>query len=99
MEFTITTTQIIWLCSFIGGLWGVVKMFKEIKKPNDDLKKEVKEHARKLASDNKRIEDIETSNHMILQSLFVIINHDITGNGIDKLKNQRDELQEFLSNK
>lgn len=99
MEFTVTTTQIIWLCSFIGALWGLAKVVKEIRKPNEDLKKEVKEHSRKLASDEERIDDIEASNHMILQSLFVIINHDITGNGIDKLKNQRDELQEFLSNK
>lgn len=99
MEFTVTTTQIIWLCSFIGALWGLAKVIKEIRKPNEDLKKEVKEHSHKLKSDEERIKDIETSNHMILQSLFVIINHDITGNGIDKLRNQRDELQEFLSNK
>lgn len=30
---------------------------------------------------------------------FVLTNHDITGNGIDKMKSARDELQEFLINK
>jgi len=33
---------------------------------------------------------------MILQCLLVIINHDITGNGIDKMKDARDKLQEYL---
>ena len=36
---------------------------------------------------------------MILQGLLVLINHDITGNGVDKLKETRDELNEYLINK
>ena len=99
MEFTITTTQILWVCTFIGALWGLIKILKEMKKPNEELKQNVEEHARMLAKDNKRIKDIEESNSMILHSLFVIINHDITGNGIDKLKDQRDKLEKFLSSR
>ena len=90
-EFTISLGQILWICSFIGAVWGVWKIIKEIKKPNDDLKAIVK-----LDADNRRLNNVEGSDRMLLRCMLVIINHDITGNGIDKLKETRDELNEYL---
>ena len=94
MEFTISTNQIIWFCSFVAGLWGLWKIVKEARKPNDDLKAKVEKHDRLLDKDNKRLEAVEASNRMILQSLLVIINHEITGNGVEKMKTVRDSLEE-----
>ena len=88
-EFTISLGQILWICSFIGAVWGVWKIIKEIKKPNDDLKAIVKKHSALLDADNRRLNNVEGC-------MLVIINHDITGNGIDKLKETRDELNEYL---
>lgn len=99
MEFTITSGQILGLCSLIAALWGVYKIVKEIKKPSEDLKEKVEKHDSLLADDNERLKDVEQSNKMILQCLLVIINHDITGNCIDKMRDCRDELQEYLINK
>ena len=99
MDFTITSAQILAFCAFVTALWGVWKIVKELKKPNDDLKNKVAQHDLLLDNDNKRLKDIEDSNRMILQCLLVIINHDITGNGIEKMKSARDELQEYLINK
>ncbi len=96
MEFTISSTQILALCTFITAIWGVYKIVKEIKKPSEDLHEEVERHSRLLDSDNKRLNVIEQSSKMILQTLLVIINHDITGNGIDKMRDTRDKLQEYL---
>lgn len=99
MEFTITSAQIMGLCAFITALWGIWKIVKEFRKPNDDLRNKVDAHQRLLETDNKRLKEIEDSNKMILQCLLVIINHDITGNGIEKMKDARDELQEYLINR
>lgn len=99
MEFTITSDQILGWCGFIGAVWAVVKIWKEIKKPTDDKNKMILEHEKKLKDDDERLKEIETTDKLILQSLLVIINHDITGNGIDQLKNARDEIQEYLINK
>ena len=99
MEFTITSGQILAFFAFITALWGIWKIVKEVKKPSDDLKKTVAKHDTLLNNDNKRLKEIEDSNRMILQCLLVIINHDITGNGIEKMKDARDELQEYLINK
>ena len=92
MEFSITANQIMGFCALVTALWGIWKIVKEIKKPNEDLKKTVEKHEQLLTNDNTRLEDIENSNKMMLQCLLVMINHNITGNGIDKLKETRDEL-------
>lgn len=99
MNFTITSTQIIGFCALVTALWGIWKIVKEIKKPNDDLKEQVAKHDQLLDNDNKRLRTIEESNRMTLQCLLVIINHEITGNGIEKMKTARDELQDYLINK
>lgn len=103
MAFTITSDQILGFCGFVVAIWGVVKIVVEIakamKKPNDDLKAKIELHENLLSNDNERLKDIEALNKMMLQCLLVIINHDITGNGIDKMKEVRDELQDFLISK
>ena len=99
MNFTITSAQILAFCAFVTTLWGVWKIVKEIKKPNDDLKNTVARHDKLLDNDDKRLKEIENSNRMILQCLLVIINHEMTGNGIEKMKTARDELQEYLINR
>lgn len=99
MEFIITSDQILGICGLVAALWGTWKIVKEWKKPSDDLKAKVDEHEESLAKDHERLKRIEESDKMMLQCLLVIINHDITGNGIENLKSVRDELQEFLINK
>ena len=99
MEFTITYEAITWLCAFIAAVWGVWKILKEIRKPNADLKATVDKHDKLLDDDNKRLKEFDESNQMILKCLLVIINHEITGNGIEKMKEARDELQTFLINR
>ena len=58
-EFAITSGQLMWLCTLIAGLWSVVKIIKEIRKPNDDLKKTVDRHSELLDNDNKRLKEHE----------------------------------------
>ncbi len=99
VEFSITSGQILWFLGFVTSIWAVWKIVKEIKKPGDDLKTTVDKHEELLKKDDKRMKEVEDSNKMILQCLLVIINHDITGNGIDKMKAARDELQEYLINR
>ena len=99
VEFSITSSQILWFLGFIASAWTAWKIVKEIKKPGDDLRSDVDRHEELLRRDNERMQEVEKSNKMILQCLLVIINHDITGNGIDKMKAARDELQEYLINR
>ena len=46
----------------------------------------------------KAIEHQDATQREICKSLIVIMNHEITGNSVDKLKAQQEELQTFLIN-
>ena len=99
MEFSVTSEQILGFCALITALWGLWKIVKEWKKPSEDLKKTVDKHSELLDTDNKRLKEIEESNKMMLQTLLAMINHNITGNGIDSMKEIRDKLQQYLIEK
>lgn len=57
---TIDLEYVLWLLGFIASAWGVVKIIKEVKKPNDDLKETVRRHEEWLVRDNDRIKSIES---------------------------------------
>lgn len=99
MVLSINSEQVLWFCGIVTALWGVWKIIKEIKKPGEDLAEKVRLHDELLKKDDGRLDEMEASNKLILQCLLIIINHDITGNGIEKMKETRDELQEYLINK
>lgn len=57
---TIDLEYVLWLFGFIASAWGIVKIIKELKKPNDDLKETVRKHEEWLVRDNDRIKSIES---------------------------------------
>lgn len=57
---TIDLEYVLWLLGFIASAWGVVKIIKELKKPNDDLKETIRRHEEWLVRDNDRIKSIES---------------------------------------
>ena len=57
---TIDLEYVLWLFGFIASAWGVVKIIKEVKKPNDDSKETVRKHEEWLVRDNDRIKSIES---------------------------------------
>ena len=57
---TIDLEYVLWLFGFIASAWGVVKIIKEVNKPNDDLKETVRKHEEWLVRDNDRIKSIES---------------------------------------
>ena len=99
MEFVITSNQIMGFCALVASLWGLWKIVLFWKDTTADVIYTLDKHDALLDNDNRRLKEIEDSNRMILQCLLVLINHSITGNGIEKMKDIREELQDFLINK
>ena len=56
---TIDLEYVLWLFGFIASAWGVVKIIKEVKKPNDDLKAKVQRHDELLNKDNDLLNSLE----------------------------------------
>ena len=53
----------------------------------------------KLDRDKKRLDELDKANTVIFQALYALINHEISGNGDDVLRDARDKLQEYLANR
>lgn len=104
VEITIQTILALFggITCIVGGVSAIAKLFSPFK----ELKKKVDDHDEKLSKDFERMEkfdsavkQIEETDKVICKSLLVLMNHEITGNSVDKLKEQRDVLEQFLIDK
>lgn len=59
-EFVIAVRQFLLVCGAVITIGGAWKVYKDFKKPNDDLKETVRRHEEWLKRDNERIKSIET---------------------------------------
>ena len=96
-EFVIAVRQFLLVCGAVITIGGAWKVYKDFKKPNDDLKETVRRHEEWLKRDNERIKSIETL--LTLKAELAIINNQLADSGQDKLAEIRDEIQEFLLDK
>lgn len=87
------------ITAIAAGSSAIAKMFSPFK----ELQKTVREHGERLRKGDEKFDAMEelmtkqlATQRMICKSLLVIMNHEITGNGIEKLKDQQEELQRFL---
>lgn len=86
MNASIDLTTLFWICSGIAGIYAVWKIVKGPFVKLDD-------HERRITSIEKSLIERKDTDTLILKSLNAITNHMIDGNGIEKLKASRDELQ------
>lgn len=59
-EIIIAVRQFLLVCGAVITIGGAWKVYKDFKKPNDDLKETVRRHEEWLKRDNGRIKSIET---------------------------------------
>lgn len=96
-EITISLTDLLWIAGFITAIAGAWKVLKD--NPITKHENRLNELETTLESTTEMLEKQEETNKMILNSLMVIIEHDITGNGIENMKKIRDEMHEYLIRK
>lgn len=65
--------------------------------PGREMKETLEAHSQLLQKDKKRLDQQSDDLQMLLSCMLVTMNHEITGNSVDKLKEKRDELQDYLT--
>lgn len=96
---TITWELILGVAGGIVVLVNAIKAIGNCISPVTDIKKKVEKHDELLDNDHKRLTSIEQTNKMICKSLVALLDHEITGNGIEKLKTTKTEMQNYLIEK
>ena len=85
-DITISLSQVIWIC---GGVLGIAAFVSWIMKPF----KKIDDHESRIKVLEDSADERKQTDQFMMKSLNAIVNHMIDGNGIDQLKQVRDEYQ------
>lgn len=89
MNATIDLQTLFWICS---GIAALVAVYKIVRAPFA----QVADHERRLGAIEESVKERKETDKAVLKALNAITNHMIDGNGIEKLKASRDELQRTI---
>ena len=94
------------IITIAGMVAVVIKAWKWAHRDTDSNTDRLDEHDTYLASDKRRIEELERQqeemkimNKMQLRALFALLGHEIDGNHTTQLKEMRDEINTYLIEK
>lgn len=80
----------------VGGALSVIERF--VKKPHSIVEK-VRLHEERLDRDYRRLNELESSNRLIMRGIMQLMNHELDGNHTAQLKDVRDEIENHLINR
>lgn len=87
----------------IGGASAVLSRwatpYKTLKTEVENLKSELSTLKSYQNSDHKELQKVELGIEKICKCTLAITDHELTGNSVDKLREAKDEMQDFLIHK
>lgn len=88
------------IMAFIVLVGNAVKAIRELKRPSEDERENIAQWRTDMdenVTDNtERIHKIEDGNKVIMRALIAMLNHEINGNSVDKLREALGELNDYL---
>ena len=94
------------LAVLVGAIVWVVTMVKKLKAPHETLEARVaaneakiKVNAQHLDNDNKRFQEQEEVNRLLLRSVLNMQSHMLDGNHTNEMKQCRDDINQYLLNR
>ena len=85
-DVTISLAQTLWL---IGGITAIAAFVSWLMKPF----KKIEDHETRIKTLEEAADERKKTDQFMMKSMNAIINHMIDGNGVDQLKQVRDEYQ------
>lgn len=106
MHITLTPENILAFFGAVTVIGGGVKYLAQLLSPFKELKDKLKRHDEMLHNDNERLkkqeqtqEEIKEELHLLGLSMMEIMNHMISGNDVDKLKERYKDMVEHYVEK
>ena len=91
-DVTFSLAQVIWLC---GGIMAIVAFVGWLMKPI----KKLDDHEQRIKTLEQQEQERKATDRYTTKALNAIVNHMIDGNGVDKLREVRDEYQNEIINR
>ena len=106
INWTIVKDYALWITAIsaaIAALWKFVRPVYQIVNRITVLEKHEKSDIESIKALIARVDKVEDSSEagiaVICRCMLAMLNNSITGNGVDKLKTARDEMQDYLINR
>lgn len=84
------------LLGLIASIWAVFKIVKDLEEPRKALETQVDTLEKWHKEDHQRIKTMEEQQKLILRSLYLLIEHEITGNGITDFKTIKEDIERMI---
>lgn len=98
-EIIITVEGLLWFCGAIALIGGAVAIIAKVFAPFNKLKERVSALEKRFEGDHKELEKVEVGIEKICKCTLAITDHELTGNSVDKLREAKDEMQDYLIQK
>ena len=95
-NLTFNIHDIMIFLGLIAAIWAFYKMVKEISEPRKALEKQVNTLETWHKEDHKRIKEMDEQQKLILKSLYLLIEHEVTGNGITDFKSIKTDIERII---
>lgn len=95
-NITFNVHDIMVLLGLIASIWAVYKIIKELSEPRKALEKQVDTLELWHREDHHRIKEMEEQQKLILKSLYLLIEHEVTGNGITDFKSIKTDIERII---
>lgn len=95
-NITFNVHDIMVLLGLIASIWAVYKIIKELSEPRKALEKQVDTLELWHREDHQRIKMMEEQQKLILKSLYLLIEHEVTGNGITDFKSIKTDIERII---
>lgn len=79
-------------------VYNVWKAVRDMKKPHDEHLAQVESHDTAIETIQKKLDEIQGEQHMMLDGHILILEHIITGNHIPALKEHKSLVMRYLIN-
>lgn len=87
------------ICTSLVLAGNVIKTIKEWRKPKEDLNEQVRKNKKAIEHHDEQLSEIEQGQKILQKGMLSLIDHSITGNSVEKLKQSRDEMRDYLIEK
>ena len=94
LTFTIRDLEV--LLGLIASIWAMYKILKEVLQPRKALEEKVAVLDRWHREDHEKLKEIEEQQQLILKTLYFLVEHEITGNGVTDFKDIKSEIERTI---
>lgn len=98
-DINVVLSVVLAVCGGISVVGGAIGMVVKLFKPYTNMKQQLEDHDDQIKQNHELCLQNEESNKLQLKCLLRLVDHEITGNSIDKLKAVKTEIQDYLLEK